>query len=319
MTDVLILGGGGRLGRVLAAMLREAGAGRVEAPGRGEVDAADPAALAAAGARFEAGRPDWVVCAAAWSDVAGAERNLRAARRGNVEAPACAARAAARWGAAFLHYSTDYVFSGGGRRVLHSGDRAEPQGAYGRTKREGERAVMREARRAGSRALVVRAGWLFSEATGEGFPARVLEQALAGRGIRMRTNQYGRPTSYEALARWSAAMILGDGAQRLLPGAPQVLHFAPEGPFTSRFALARRVLARAAQTAPAGARAGLLEALRTMTGMRIHAPSQPENCRLACEQVAFSAASACSSWEKSVDNSVDNFLRRRFAIGGSQD
>lgn len=319
MTSVLILGGEGRLGRTLAAQLRRSGVGMLEAPGRREVDAADPAALAAVAARFPGGRPDWVVCAAAWSDVAGAERRFREAWRGNVEAPACAARAAARWGAAFLHYSTDYVFSGGGRRVLHSADRAEPQGAYGRTKRAGERAVMHEARRTGSRALVVRAGWLFSEATGEGFPARVLEQALAGRSIRMRSNQYGRPASYEALADWTAAMILSGGADALSPGAPRIVHFAPAGPFTSRFALARRILGRAAETAPQAERPVLLEACRTMTGLRIHAPSQPENCRLACEQVAFSAASPCSSWEKSVDNSVDNFLRRRLAIGENQD
>lgn len=213
MSGILILGGAGRLGRVLEKTLRQLGGRNVVAASRAEADAADPASVLSLSSRFPGGRPDWVVCAAAWSDVARAEVDRKGAFRGNALAPRGAALAAAHWGAPLLHYSSDYVFSGGGRRLLHSDRRPKPQGAYGRTKLEGEREVLRIIRKSRGKALIVRAGWLYSEATGEGFPQKVLERALSGKPIVMRTNQYGMPSSYEALAFWSASMMMGGGAR----------------------------------------------------------------------------------------------------------
>lgn len=321
MSGVLIAGGAGRLGRALARTLSARGV-VVLALSREEADAASVEALLAAGDRLPGGRPDAVVCAAAWTDVAGAERHRREARAGNVLAPRGAARAAARWGAPILHFSTDYVFSGGGRRGLSSSDRTLPQGAYGRTKLAGERAVRDAVRGTACGALIVRAGWLFSETEPQGFPARVLELALSGRLRSMRVNQYGRPTSYESLAAWCAEMIAGGGLRALEPGRTKTLHFAPEGPFVSRRALALHTLRRAASSPlmrDRPERARLVRAAGALAGVRAHVDSQPENCRLISEQQGFFWTKSDFFWPKSVDNSVDNFLRSRFAIGTTQD
>lgn len=322
MSGILILGGAGRLGRVLEKTLRQLGGRNVVAASRAEADAADPASVLSLSSRFPGGRPDWVVCAAAWSDVARAEVDRKGAFRGNALAPRGAALAAAHWGAPLLHYSSDYVFSGGGRRLLHSDRRPKPQGAYGRTKLEGEREVLRIIRKSRGKALIVRAGWLYSEATGEGFPQKVLERALSGKPIVMRTNQYGMPSSYEALAFWSASMMMGGGARALISGEPRILHFAPQGRPVSRHALAKRILSRAAEFSVregSGREVLFRNALVGMKGFRTHQKSQPENCRLSCEQLAFFNASCCYSWQESVDKSVDNFLLPRFAIGETQD
>ena len=223
MSGILILGGAGRLGRVLDETLRQLGGRNVIAASRAEADAADPASILNLSSRFPGGRPDWVVCAAAWSDVARAEVDRKGAFRGNALAPRGAALAAAHWGVPLLHYSSDYVFSGGGRRLLHSDQRPKPQGAYGRTKLDGEREVLGIARKASGKTLIVRAGWLYSEATGEGFPRKVLERALSGKPVAMRTNQFGLPSSYEALAFWSASMMMGGGENALIRGKPKVL------------------------------------------------------------------------------------------------
>ena len=135
MSGILILGGAGRLGRELDKTLHQLGARNVVAASRAEADAADPASVLKLSNRFPGGRPNWVVCAAAWSDVPRAEVDKTGAFRGNVLAPRGAALAAAHWDVPLLHYSSDYVFSGGGRRLLHSDLRPKPQGAYGRTKR----------------------------------------------------------------------------------------------------------------------------------------------------------------------------------------
>lgn len=322
MSGILILGGAGRLGCELDKTLHQLGARNVVAASRAEADAADPASVLKLSNRFPGGRPNWVVCAAAWSDVPRAEVDKTGAFRGNVLAPRGAALAAAHWDAPLLHYSSDYVFSGGGRRLLHSDLRPKPQGAYGRTKLDGEREVLRITRKALGKALIVRAGWLYSEATGEGFPKKVLERALSGKPITMRTNQFGRPSSYESLAFWSASMMLGGAESSLEKGVPEVLHFAPPGETVSRYALAKRILSRAAEVSEkqgSGLDIFFTNALIGMKGFRAHQKSQPENCRLSCEQLAFFNASYCYSWQESVDKSVDNFLLPRFAIGETQD
>lgn len=322
MSGILILGGAGRLGRVLEKTLRQLGGRDVIAALRAEADAADPASVLRLSSRFPGRRPDWVVCAAAWSDVARAEVDRKGAFRGNALAPRGAALAAAHWGVPLLHYSSDYVFSGGGRRLLHSDQRPKPQGAYGRTKLDGEREVLGIARKASGKTLIVRAGWLYSEATGEGFPRKVLERALSGKPVTMRTNQFGLPSSYEALAFWSASMMTGGGENALISGEPKILHFAPPGQPVSRYALAKRILSRALECSEregSGVEVLFRNALAGMKGFRTHQKSQPENCRLSCEQLAFFNASCCYSWQESVDKSVDNFLLPRFAIGETQD
>lgn len=322
MSGILILGGAGRLGRVLEKTLRQLGGRDVIAALRAEADAADPASVLRLSSRFPGRRPDWVVCAAAWSDVARAEVDRKGAFRGNALAPRGAALAAAHWGVPLLHYSSDYVFSGGGRRLLHSDQRPKPQVAYGRTKLDGEREVLGIARKASGKTLIVRAGWLYSEATGEGFPRKVLERALSGKPVTMRTNQFGLPSSYEALAFWSASMMTGGGENALISGEPKILHFAPPGQPVSRYALAKRILSRALECSEregSGVEVLFRNALAGMKGFRTHQKSQPENCRLSCEQLAFFNASYCYSWQESVDKSVDNFLLPRFAIGETQD
>ena len=312
---ILILGGTGRLGRTLAQTFAQTDA-EVYAPAHAEVRAEREDEIVKYATRAFGGAPEAIVCAAAWTDVAGAKQHQRAAYVGNVLAPKGAARAATYWGVPLVHYSTDYVFSGGGRRVLHSNDRTLPQGVYGRTKLAGERAAREVIHGSAARLLVVRAGWLYSERRSEGFPSRVLALALQGRLRAMRVNQYGRPTSYEALARWSAEMLLGNAMAAIQPGATKVLHFAPEGNFVSRYALTRYVLERAAESVllPAGTERNNLEKiLQKLKGLRTHVRSQPENCRLASEQYAFFAGLSDFPWEVAVTRAVERFLQEHLS------
>lgn len=312
---ILILGGTGRLGRTLVQTFAQMDT-EVYAPAHAEVHAEREDEIVKYATRALGGAPEAIVCAAAWTDVASAKQHQSAAYVGNVLAPQGAARAATYWGVPLVHYSTDYVFSGGGRRVLHSNERTLPQGVYGRTKLAGERAARDVIHGSVARLLVVRAGWLYSECRSEGFPSRVLALALQGRLRAMRVNQYGRPTSYEALARWSAEMLVGNAMAAIQPGATKVLHFAPEGNFVSRYALTRYVLERAAESGllPAGTERNNLEnILQKLKGLRTHVRSQPENCRLASEQHAFFAGSTDSPWEVAVTRAVVRFLQERLS------
>lgn len=101
---VLLTGGSGRLGTELRELLPE-----VVAPPRAELDVTDPASVRRG---LERHAPALVVHAAAYTDVAGAEREREACWRVNVGGTRNVALAARDAGAGLVHVSTDYVFWG---------------------------------------------------------------------------------------------------------------------------------------------------------------------------------------------------------------
>jgi dTDP-4-dehydrorhamnose reductase len=101
---VLLTGGSGRLGHELQTLLPE-----VTAPPRAELDITRPEAVEAALRRFA---PDVVVHTAAYTDVAGAERDRQACWRTNVHGTRAVVQSVAQHDVFLVHISTDYVFEG---------------------------------------------------------------------------------------------------------------------------------------------------------------------------------------------------------------
>lgn len=106
-------GGGGVLGSQLRPLLPG-----VYAPAHAELDVLDADQVASC---FRARRPEVVVHAAAFTDVAGAERRHAECWSVNVAGTRAVVAAAREVGARLVHVSTDYVFFGGPDR---------PQGGY---------------------------------------------------------------------------------------------------------------------------------------------------------------------------------------------
>src|SRR5262245_60179502 len=86
-------------------------------------------------------RPDWVLCPAGLTHVDYCEEHPAEAYAINRDGPLAAARSAARAGAGFVYFSTEYVFDGE-RGPYAEEDAVRPISAYGRSKWEGERAVL---------------------------------------------------------------------------------------------------------------------------------------------------------------------------------
>jgi dTDP-4-dehydrorhamnose reductase len=86
-------------------------------------------------------RPGAVVDLAAVADIDRAEREQDLAWAVNVEAARTIASASAALGSAFLYFSSDAVFAGTAARYTEE-DPPSPVNYYGRTKAEGERAVL---------------------------------------------------------------------------------------------------------------------------------------------------------------------------------
>lgn len=101
---ILLTGGSGRLGAELRRLLPG-----IVAPTRAELDVTVPKALEAALARH---KPQLLVHAAAYTDVAGAERDRALCWQVNVTGTRNVVRATTAAKIFFVHISTDYVFEG---------------------------------------------------------------------------------------------------------------------------------------------------------------------------------------------------------------
>lgn len=229
---VVVLGGGGMLGRAVAEEWSRRGAA-VEALSHAAADVADAGRLAVVAA---ASRPDWIVNCAALTRVDDCESRREEAMRTNGEAVGNVAAAAASVGARLLQVSTDYVFDGAATRPYREEDRTAPVSVYGASKLEGERRALAAAR---ARALVVRVSWLFG-AGGANFARaiarQVEERRVSGRRdpLRVVADQVGCPTH-----TGSAARALCDLAAA---GAAGVVHYRDRDP-VSWHGFARRIVA----------------------------------------------------------------------------
>jgi len=88
--------------------------------------------------RVAGARPDVVINCAAYNDVDGAQDNPEAALEVNAFAVLSLAQAAAQAGAIFVHYSTDFVFSGSSDRAYTERDQPNPQSTYAASKLLGD-------------------------------------------------------------------------------------------------------------------------------------------------------------------------------------
>ncbi len=227
---ILITGRSGQLGRELCAVLEPVAA--IHATDRRTLDLTDPDAIRG---RLRAVRPATIINCAAWTAVDAAEHDAATAQRVNADAPGVFAEEARRIGARLIHCSTDFVFDGSLTRPYTEEDATAPLNVYGRSKRDGELAVLA----ADPSALVLRLAWVYG-AQGRNFVSSILAAARAGRPLRVVEDQAGSPTWARAIAE-AIATIVTTGR---LSAAHGVYHVAGAG-VCSRAALAEAILAGA--------------------------------------------------------------------------
>jgi dTDP-4-dehydrorhamnose reductase len=130
---VLVTGAAGQLG---AVMVRQCSAeADVVALTRADLDLTNTPAIRAAVAGV---RPTVVINCAAYNQVDAAETEAQTALAVNGLAVRALARAAADSGAAFVHYSTDFVFDGRAARPYTEEDPPNPRSVYAASKLTGE-------------------------------------------------------------------------------------------------------------------------------------------------------------------------------------
>jgi dTDP-4-dehydrorhamnose reductase len=193
----LLTGKDGQVGFELQRSL--APLGKIVAVDRDACDLADADALRALVRRI---RPRVIVNPAAYTAVDKAESEAEQAQAINALAPGVLAEEADRLGALFVHYSTDYVFNGNKSGAYVEADATDPQSVYGRSKRDGELAVLA----ATQRHLVLRTSWVVG-AHGANFAKTMLRLAAERDSLSVVADQWGAPTSAALIADVTAHLI----------------------------------------------------------------------------------------------------------------
>ncbi|SFT16486.1 dTDP-4-dehydrorhamnose reductase [Sulfitobacter marinus] len=188
---ILVFGHSGQVATELRAL--DGADVQITALARADADLTAPDTCAAA---IDAHAPDAVINAAAYTAVDKAESDEAIAHLSNAQAPGAMARACAARDIPFVSISTDYVFSGEGNTPWKPADATDPQGVYGRTKRDGEIAI----EEAGGRYGVLRTSWVVS-AHGNNFVKTMLRLGAERDALTVVADQIGGPTGAAEIAQ----------------------------------------------------------------------------------------------------------------------
>jgi dTDP-4-dehydrorhamnose reductase len=178
----------------------------------------------------------WIINAAAYNNVDGAESEVERAFAVNGSGPGYMGEAAAKAGASIVHISTDYVFDGEKGAPYVEEDPPNPLNVYGRSKLEGEHRVLNSA----ASACVLRTAWLYGE-HGKNFVKTIASSARGRSPLRVVADQVGSPTWTRHLALAIKGLI-GTSARGLF-------HVVNDGQ-CSRFELAQAIVKGAIEVLP---------------------------------------------------------------------
>jgi dTDP-4-dehydrorhamnose reductase len=287
---ILLTGGGGQVGTEFQRLAPEGF--EIVAPGRDQLDIADPEAIAA----FVASRP-WacVINSGAYTAVDKAQSDPITAWKVNALAPAAFAWATAQAETPLIQLSTDYVFDGGKAAPYLEDDPVGPVSVYGASKEAGEQAV-----RTGSpRHVVLRTAWVVSP-HGANFIKTMLRLAETRNRLTVVDDQHGCPTSAADIARALAAI-----ATRMVDddAAPTgTYHFVNSGEATW-CGFAREIFA---QAQAAGRTVPTVEAIPTSA---YPTPARrPANSRLDTAKLTRDFGVEPRAWRTAVSEVVETLL-----------
>jgi dTDP-4-dehydrorhamnose reductase len=186
---VTVFGGSGLLGQ---ALVQELKGEQLTALSTKDADLRDRSRVQSA---IRDSRPDWIILAAAYTDVDGCESDGERAFAVNCEGAIHVAQAAREAGSRLMFLSTDYVFDGSKRSPYEASDPRHPINVYGESKARAEERLLEIL----PEVCIVRTSWLFGPG-GKCFPATILKLAASRPEIVVVDDQRGSPTLTHDLA-----------------------------------------------------------------------------------------------------------------------
>ena len=188
---IAILGASGQVGSEYVSLLRQNT--NLITPSR---DQPNLAVVDKLYAWLDRKRPTIIINAAAFTDVDGAENNRQEAFALNAQLPSVLASWCEFNHSRLLHFSSDYVFSGGETAIQHETLTPSPLNWYGKTKAMGDKSIVDS----DVNALILRSSWIYSNHH-KNFLLSVIKQAYQKKEITVVDDQIGTPTPANWLAQ----------------------------------------------------------------------------------------------------------------------
>ena len=201
MTNILVTGASGQLGRAIQAISNQHTGCIFHFTDRAELDITNGDAIASL---FGENTFDYCINCAAFTNVEGSEREPEKAYAVNDRAVGNLARECKEHSVTLIHISTDYVFDGLKESPYLPSDRPNPINEYGRSKWEGEKKIEKTLKEF----YIVRTSWLYSE-QGRNFYTTIVSKAAESSVIQVTDQQKGCPTHVNNLAEFILKEIIG--------------------------------------------------------------------------------------------------------------
>ena len=204
----LVVGANGQLGSELKLLLKD----KAVFVDKDDLDITDENAVL-----DFAKKDNWqaIINCAAYTAVDKAENDFELAQKINAKGP----ENLAKTGIPLVQISTDYVFDGTACKPYVETDATNPQSVYGKTKLEGEQAVLKYA----YTAVIIRTAWLYST-FGNNFVKTMRRLGAERNQLSVVFDQAGTPTYAKDLAQ-----AIVDILPQIKPHSKEVYHFSNEG------------------------------------------------------------------------------------------
>ena len=289
MRPILVAGKTGQLARCLVDVAEQRTL-PIIAVGRPECDLEDSGSIDRA---VDAALPRAIVNAAGYTAVDKAESDPERAFAVNRDGAERLAATARRLQIPFVHVSTDYVFDGRKSSTYFEDDIPCPLGVYGRSKLEGELAVMDT----NPDALVFRTSWVYSP-YGANFLKAVLRLADTRDVVRVVDDQRGAPTAAIDVAS-AIVDALGQVNEKNAQTRAGIYHMTAAGE-TTWYGFAEAIFAGWGDR---GRRVPILQAIATADYAT--PVKRPANSRLDCGKIDRVFGIRMPLWSTSVGACLD--------------
>ena len=164
-----------------------------------------------------------VINCAAYTAVDKAEEDEIIAKKVNLEGVLNLVNALQKVNGKLIYISTDYVFNGDHFLPYKESDSVSPIGVYGKTKRQGELAVINST----LDAIVIRTSWLYSS-YGNNFVKTMLRLGKENESLGVIFDQVGTPTYARDLAKTCLEILCGKNSVNISYNG-NLYHYSNEG------------------------------------------------------------------------------------------
>jgi dTDP-4-dehydrorhamnose reductase len=292
LIKILLLGKNGQLGSELQKLLPDLGT--VISIDREDLDLCNILALEKT---LNDIRPTLIINASAYTAVDRAEEEVDQAMKVNALAPAVMAETARILNAAFIHFSTDYVFDGKKGEPYVEEDATNPLNMYGKSKLTGEKNILQ----AGGAFLILRTSWVYSMTNKESFVVKVLEWARKKKTLKIVDDQISNPTWARDLATATFRILstYRNNLQDVLKEKGGIYHLAGNG-YTSRYEWARQILANDLNPTE-----HVIQALHPVASDDFPTPAlRPRFSALDCSKITRTFGVKLPDWRESLKNAM---------------